>query len=163
MRVGDLTDGEQAWATSVLEHELGGHLQARRGEVIDVLDGAALVAWRKGKRVGLLTFRADGDARTELAAIIAIERRSGVGSALVRALVERARAQGAREIRVTTTNDNLAALAFYQRLGFRLVELRAGAVDAARASLKPSIAANAANGIPLRDELELALDLGEPG
>ena len=33
-----------------------------------------------------------------------------------------------------TTNDNLAALHFYQRRGFRLADLRPGAVDEARAS-----------------------------
>ena len=38
-----------------------------------------------------------------------------------------------------TTSDNLVALRFYQRAGFRMAELRPGAVDAARARLKPSI------------------------
>ena len=33
-----------------------------------------------------------------------------------------------------TTNDNLAALRFYQRRGFRLAGLRPGAVDEVRAS-----------------------------
>ena len=55
---------------------------------------------------------------------------------------------------LTTTNDNVDALRFYQRHGFRLVELRPGAVDAAR-RLKPEIPATGAHGIPLRDELEL--------
>jgi hypothetical protein len=39
------------------------------------------------------------------------------------------------------------------------VALRAGAVDRARAELKPSIGEVADNGIPIRDELELAIDL----
>ncbi len=37
-----------------------------------------------------------------------------------------------REVRLTTTNDNVDALRFYQRRGFRLAELRPGAVDQAR-------------------------------
>jgi GNAT superfamily N-acetyltransferase len=57
-------------------------------------------------------------------------------------------------LRLTTTNDNLDALRFYQRRGFRLVALRPGAVDAARA-LKPEIPVTGAHGIPLRDELDL--------
>ena len=157
--VQDLAPDDLQWADDALERELGGRHQARRGELIDVLDEDGLVAWRDGGRVGLLTYRPDGDGRTELSALFTLEPGTGVGSALVRELVRRVRASRGREIRVTTTNDNVTALAFYQRLGFRLVELRAGAVDGARASLKPSIPDVAANGIPFRDELELALDL----
>ena len=59
---------------------------------------------------------------------------------------------------LVTTNDNLDALRVYQRRGFRLAELRAGAVDAARA-LKPSIPVTGRYGIPLRDELILVRPL----
>jgi hypothetical protein len=57
-----------------------------------------------------------------------------------------------------TTNDNLAALRFYQRRGMRLVAVHAGAVAEAR-RLKPSIPLVGQHGIPIRDELELELDL----
>jgi hypothetical protein len=58
-----------------------------------------------------------------------------------------------------TTNDNLAALALYQKAGWRLSELRAGAIDSLRRSVKPSISEVGEHGIPLRDELELSKDL----
>jgi hypothetical protein len=77
---------------------------------------------------------------------------------LLAAFLEAIRGSGARRVWLATTNDNLDALAFYQRRGFRLAELRPGAVDAAR-RLKPTIPAVGAHGIPMRDELELVLDL----
>ena len=58
---------------------------------------------------------------------------------------------------LVTTNDNLDALRFYQRRGFSLCALRAGAVDDSRRRLKPSISLTGAYGIPLRDELEFEL------
>ena len=58
-----------------------------------------------------------------------------------------------------TTNDNLRALGIYQRRGMRLVALRAGAMDEARRTLKPELAEIGNDGIPLRDELELELQL----
>jgi acetolactate synthase regulatory subunit len=58
-----------------------------------------------------------------------------------------------------TTNDNVDALRFYQRRGFRLDTLRAGAVDEARRGLKPLIPESGRYAIPLRDELELVLDV----
>ena len=66
---------------------------------------------------------------------------------------------GCRRLWVVTTNDNLGALRFYQRRGFRLAALRPGAVDASRALLKPEIPSLGNDGIPLRDEIELELSL----
>ena len=154
-----LTAADVAWAETILEGAFGGRHQARRGELIDALANDGLVAERGGRRAGLLTHRPDGPGRTEITALLVLERRRGIGTALVRALVRRATEAGDREIRVTTTNDNLGALAFYQRLGFRLVELRAGAVDEARRSIKPSLPRTGDEGLPLRHELELGLEL----
>ena len=57
-------------------------------------------------------------------------------------------------LRVTTTNDNLNALRFYQRRGFRITAVRPGAVDEARRT-KPSISTSGEDGIPIHDEIEL--------
>ena len=59
---------------------------------------------------------------------------------------------------VTTTNDNLNALGFYQRRGFGIALVRPGAVDESRL-LKPSIPWIGEGGIPLHDEIELDLQL----
>jgi hypothetical protein len=69
--------------------------------------------------------------------------------------------RGVAVLRLTTTNDNLTALRFYQRRGFRIAAVRPGAVAAAR-RLKPTIPELGEHGIPIRDEIELALTLG-PG
>ena len=57
-----------------------------------------------------------------------------------------------------SANDNLRALRFYQRRGLRLVALYPGALARSR-ELKPSIPAIGSDGIPVRDELELEMDL----
>ena len=95
----------------------------------------------------------------ELVAINAFVRHQGIGSALLRSIVDRLK--GFEVLRLTTTNDNLDALRFYQRRGFRLQALRLGAVDAARA-YKPTISAMGEHGIPIRDELDLTLQLLGP-
>ena len=53
-----------------------------------------------------------------------------------------------RKVRFTTTNDNVDALRFYQRRGFRLAELRPRAVDQAREQ-RPEIPRVGDYGIPL--------------
>jgi GNAT superfamily N-acetyltransferase len=134
--------------------ELGGREQVRRGERIDALRPPGWVAERDGRPAGLLTAAARDDG-WELVLLVTTERRTGVASALVDHLVGEAAQAGAVRVWVVTTNDNLAALAFYQRRGFRLSALRAGAVDEARATLKPEIPLTGREGLPLRDELEL--------
>jgi GNAT superfamily N-acetyltransferase len=95
----------------------------------------------------------------ELVAINAFSRYQGIGSALLRSIVDGL--EGFEILRLTTTNDNLNALRFYQRRGFRLQALRPGAVEATRAH-KPTISAVGEHGIPIRDELDLTLELRAP-
>ena len=85
----------------------------------------------------------------------------GAGTALIEGLVRLLRTQEIAVLRVTTTNDNLSAFRFYQRRGFRIVAMRPRAVAASR-RLKPGIPDVGEYGIPIRDEIELALILG-PG
>jgi hypothetical protein len=152
---------ELAWAEAAITDAFGGRQQARRGELVDVLELPWLIAERDGERLGLLLYRPDdGEGRGELAALATPVHGAGAGTALVRELRRRI---PDRPIWVVTTNDNTDALRFYQRLGFRLRELRAGAVDEARRTLKPTIPAVGRYGLPLRDELELILEPGETG
>ena len=133
---------------------MGGRWQARRGELIDVLDLPGLVAEVDGERSGLLTYRVDGEG-CEIAVLLAATPHSGIGTALIDALLRRVERHS---IWVVTTNDNVDAVRFYQRRGFRLRALRVGAVDDSRRRLTPHIPPTGEHGIPLRDELELVYD-----
>ena len=149
-------EADRAWARAVLEEEFGGALQARRGELVDAAALPGFVAEEDGELVGLLTYRREGDD-CELVAIVALEPRRGIGTALVEAL--RDEVADCERIWLVTTNDNLEMLRFAQRRGFALSDLRPGAVDDSRRRLKPQIGEIGVHGIPLRDELELELRL----
>jgi ribosomal protein S18 acetylase RimI-like enzyme len=150
---------DETWAAEILGGELAGRWQARRDVLVDVLDAEGLVAEAEGERVGVLAFRPDGAEAFELAALVVTKPGHGIGSALIAAFLGEASRRGARRVWVVTTNDNLDALRLYQRRGFRIAEVRVRAIDRSRTELKPSIGAIGANGIPIRDEIELAIDL----
>jgi ribosomal protein S18 acetylase RimI-like enzyme len=125
-----------------------------RGRAYDLERCDCLIA---GDFAGLAAVCRDEAPILELVAINAFEPGKGVGTALLQALPI-CFGEGMRQIRVGTTNDNLEALSFYQRHGYRLHTLRPGALDASR-RLKPSIARVGHAGIPLRDEIDLMLDI----
>jgi ribosomal protein S18 acetylase RimI-like enzyme len=103
---------------------------------------------------GVLTYIVDRD-QCEILTLHTAEQWQGVGTALVEAVERLATRQGCRRLWLITTNDNLDALRFYQRRGFRLAALHPGAVDDSRARLKPEIPTVGDYGIPLQDEVEL--------
>jgi len=143
---------DEQWAEALLATMLAGRLQARRGELVDALGVPGIVALHGLERVGLLSYDVTG-VDCEVVALAATPRHTGVGTLLLDAL--RAHVEGRRRVWLITTNDNLDALRFYQRRGFRLAALYPGAVDEARMQLKPGIPSVGAYGIALRDEIEL--------
>jgi len=107
--------------------------------------------------VGLVTYGLDGGA-CEIVTIDALREGEGIGTALLEAVVDAAREAGCKRVQLLTTNNNVRALAFYQKRGFRLVALKAGEIDEQR-KLKPSIPEVDSAGLPIRDELHLELSL----
>ena len=113
--------------------------------------------WAAGAMLGLAAVSDRDRPIAELVAINAFEPWRGIGTALIDAIVAALDADF-HTLRLTTTNDNIDALRFYQRRGFRLAALRPGAVDEARLR-KPSIPATGDYGLPIRDEIDLVLSL----
>lgn len=108
-----------------------------------------------GVRVGLLTHTPMRvGCECEVITLSTSLQRGGVGTRLLEHAASQARAAGCTRIFLTTTNDNLNALGFYQKRGWRLVAVYAGAVDRARIT-KPCIPLLGFNDIPLHDDIEL--------
>jgi ribosomal protein S18 acetylase RimI-like enzyme len=145
------------WAEGLLTDELGGRMQARRGELIDVLDADGLVALRAAQPVGIITWGREQGGSAEIAclAVASAARRRGIGRALLTAAADALRRRGVGRTWLVTTNDNHAALALYAQVGYRLAAVRPGAIDELRRTIKPSIPEVSPNGIPIHDELEL--------
>ncbi len=110
---------------------------------------------RNGDIIGLLTYRIDGEAM-EVLTLNATVKGEGIGTALMLQAIDKARHVGCRRIFLTTTNDALRAIGFYQRLGLRIVAVNVGVVDEARKT-KPSIPETGEGGIGIHDEIVMEL------
>lgn len=154
MIIRDRSEDDIPWMRALLLERWSGTTIYVHGEAIDAMTLPALVA---GEHEGVATYRLM-EAEVELISLDAVEPGRGVGTALLAELIERLKPDGVRRLWATTTNDNLTALAFYQKRGFRLQRIRPGAIEEAR-RLKPGIPLVAENGIPIRDEIDLCRDL----
>jgi ribosomal protein S18 acetylase RimI-like enzyme len=125
--------------------------------VVDASTLPGLIAEDDGELVGLLTYEVTGTT-VELVTINAYRAEGGIGTLLLAEMTALVRSHGCTRIILMTTNDNTDAIRFYQRRGFRLRELRPGAVDQVR-RIKPEIPEVGHHDIPIRDELELELPL----
>ena len=150
-------DDERERITAILVERWGAPIVVSRGVLHDMRELPALVADEDGEIAGVLTYK-PGDHEAEVVSIDALRQNRGIGTALLDAVVDVALANGWRRLWLITTNDNTAAIRFYQRRGWDLVAVHRGAVDESR-RLKPEIPQTGDDDIPIRHELELELVL----
>ena len=108
-----------------------------------------------GAIVGLVTDCLEGES-CEIVTLDSLRPGTGLGSALMAGTIAAARAAGCRRLWLTTTNDNLNALRFYQKRGLQLFAFYPNALLETR-RLKPALPQLGQDGIPLRDELALEI------
>jgi ribosomal protein S18 acetylase RimI-like enzyme len=153
-----IEDGDRERARELIRERWHDDIVVAHGVVFEPAALLGFVAVDgSGAIVGLVTYTVDAEA-CEIVTIDALTEGVGVGRALVAAVEDAARRVGCRRIELVTTNDNESALDFYRRLGFVVVEVRADAIEASR-TLKPSIPLANDAGVPIRDEIALALEL----
>jgi len=151
-----LRPDDQDWVRDYTRQEWGTDFVVGHGDVMKPHELPGFVA-ESSQVVGLLTYQIAG-AQCEVVTLNSAESGHGIGTALIEAVREAALRQGCLRLWLITTNDNLNALRFYQKRGFRLVAVRRNGVDRSRL-IKPEIPLVGDYGIPLRDEIELEMIL----
>jgi ribosomal protein S18 acetylase RimI-like enzyme len=136
----------------------GGEEMLARGNIYrpDDVDGGFVVE-EGDEWIGLVTFIIKND-ECEVTSLDSLREGKGIGTKLIDAIMEEARKQNCKRLFLVTTNDNLRALGFYQRRNFVLVKLYPNAMEKTR-KIKPSVPLIGYNDIPLRDEIELEINL----
>ncbi len=147
----EATDGDRPAVRALFESDFGRTKIVAFGEVMDIDQMPALVAFMTAELSGALTYRLLGDALHMVAlATDPMWQRSGVGGHLVAEAELLARRLTLQRTVVATTNDNLPALYFYQRRGYRMTDLVPGSI-----SIHTGQEAAGFAGIPVRDEVRL--------
>ncbi len=153
-----LTTSDRGWIAEKMDECWGSTRIISRGKLhyAHTLPGY-VVQDAEGTPHGLLTYHIE-DGACEIVTLNSFREGIGVGTALVDAVMETARAEHCKRVWLITTNDNLPALRFWQKREFEIVAVYPGAVHEARRN-KPEIPLTGVHEIPIRDEIELARQL----
>lgn len=148
----------EGWGEQVglfISQNWGSQIIVSRGQIHEpaLLPGFMLVDG--GAITALITYEIK-DRECEIVSLDSRQENQGIGTALVKCVVEAARENGCRRIWLVTTNDNIRGIRFYQKRGFNLAALHTDAVNVAR-ELKPEIPLLGWDGIPIHHELEFEL------
>jgi ribosomal protein S18 acetylase RimI-like enzyme len=160
MEIRNVVPEDRSWIRDWLTEYFASPRIVSRGVLhqADALPG--LAATEAGIPIGLLLHDRRGD-ECEVVVLIAGQEGRGVASALLAATARMAAGAGCRRVWLTTTNDNAAAIGFYERRGWTRCAIRRDAMIEAR-RLKPELPELGHGGVPIRDEIEFELRLAPP-
>lgn len=153
MVIRDINESDRTWLTKLIIDNWGSPKIVTRGKVHHIEKLHGIIAEENNNKRGALTYRVENN-ECELVTLNAIEKNKGVGTLLIKELLKKAKTNGWTRVWVITTNDNLAAINFYQKRGFNIKTIYSNSIIASR-KLKPEIPFMGENGIPIRDEIEL--------
>jgi GNAT superfamily N-acetyltransferase len=157
MEIRRIVEADQSWVRQVLTEHFASPRIVSRGVLHHADSLPGFLVREASKPTGLLLYHM-GASECEVVALLSLQEGHGVATALLREVEQVARGAGCRRLWLITTNDNLTAIEFYRRRGWRQVALHQGAVVEAR-RLKPEIPEFGANGLPKIDEIEFELPL----
>jgi len=148
---------DRQWLRDVLASSWGSAIVVTLTGARDASSLAGFVAMNGGERAGVVTYELDGHD-CEVVTLTCYVAGRGAGTALLDAVRAVAAQVGCARLWLTTTNDNTAALRFYQRRGWNLVALHRDVLTEWR-RLKPGMSELGIDSIPMRHALELELRL----
>ncbi|MCJ7424202.1 GNAT family N-acetyltransferase [Candidatus Bathyarchaeota archaeon] len=148
---GDITDEERKEIQELVKRFWGEPEQWTFDRKFKVATLPAYVAKTKDAIAGFVSFAETDDNIIIVALGVLPEyQNSGAGRALIKEVEGYAKRLGKRKLLVSTSNDDLPAVAFYQFLDFQIFEVKPNVIAKKHGEIVKGIC-----GLPVRDELRM--------
>lgn len=145
------TDADRAAIEEICDRAWGETEVDAFGTTFDVLRGDNVLAEVDGRLAGMVSLAVNGgEIAIVLQSVYPDHQGGGIGKALLKAAVDRARDRRLPFVKVAVSNDDIASLYFYQRHGFVIADVALGVMADRLGSATPGFAC-----IPIRDEIRL--------
>jgi GNAT superfamily N-acetyltransferase len=148
----EIQNGDKEWMSKIMTAAWGSEIVVA-SKTFNTLKLPGFIAEIDGQNGGILTYNVARN-KLEIVSLNSVIEGKGLGSALIEKAKETVKKQNLKSVWLVTSNDNVDALKFYQKRGFRITKVYPGAIDKAR-KRKPNIPLIGDYGIPLKDALEL--------
>lgn len=146
-----VSKGERSVVRKFVRRFWGEEEQLAFDRKFSVAELPAYVAKAQERVIGFASFSPSSDALVVVAlGVLPRYQCCGIGSRLIRKVEAEARRLGKGRVLVSTSNDDLPALGFYQSLGFQIYEVKPNVIAEKHARILRGI-----GGLPVRDELRL--------
>lgn len=146
-------EDDKPWIRRLLRRYWATENILSKGKIHDAVNCKGFAALQKDEPVGLILYEIAND-ECEIITHNSTTDSGGVGSCLLAAVRNEARAHNCHRLWLVTTNDNTPAVRFYQRRDFDICAFHKDAISKAR-QLKPEIPDEGLDGIRVRHEIEL--------
>ncbi|REJ07143.1 GNAT family N-acetyltransferase [Halobacillus trueperi] len=157
MRIIDLKHMSTEDKVDFFHTHWGGTKMVISSGVYECTELEGFAALEDEENTGVVTY-VKKERACEIISLDSLIENKGIGTSLIQAVEGEAKRLGCHSLCVITTNDNIRALAFYQKRGFRIREIFHDAVQRAR-EMKPEIPTIGDHGIPIVDELLLKKEI----
>jgi ribosomal protein S18 acetylase RimI-like enzyme len=146
-----IAENDADWIRKFVSEFWGEERQLTFDRELDPVDYTAYIGRVGNSAIAFISLVEDKDDLIIVALGVYPEyQRSGIGTSLVEKAELQARRSGKKRMLVSTSNDNLPALGFYQALGFQIFEVAPNALERKHGEIIEGI-----GGLPVRDELRL--------
>ncbi len=143
---------------SFVSENWGSQMIVSKGKKYDTVELSGFICRKEDEIIGMITYNVCGE-ECEVITLDSKVNNLGLGTQLLNKVIEKSLSIGCKRVWLTTTNDNLNAIRFYQKRAFEWIEFRKDAILQSR-MLKPEIPESGYNDIPIRHEIEFEFLLG---
>jgi N-acetylglutamate synthase-like GNAT family acetyltransferase len=150
------TEADNAEITRIIRR-WGSEILISQGKIYSASDLEGIIACVDEKIAGVCLYYINS-RECEIVLFDVSKQKIGIGSTLINKTLEIAKNAGCKRLWLTTSNDNIDAIKFYQRRGFYIVNVHVEGMQDAR-KIKPEIPLKGNYDIPIRDEFEFEIQL----
>lgn len=140
-----------------ISEEWAGPVVITKGTVHDTSYSEGFISLTNGELTGYILYEICRN-QCEILVLQSILENQGIGSALIKAVLNKAKQAYCETVWLITTNDNIHAIRYYQKFGFELAAVHINAIEESR-KLKPTIPFFGNEKIPLKHEFEFQYKL----
>ncbi|KRQ87374.1 GTP pyrophosphokinase [Caloramator mitchellensis] len=155
VQIKEASEEDKNFLKEIIKDNWGSEIIVSKGKAYNVLNLPVIIAKVGEKIQGFAAYSIE-NKECELVLLESVEQSKGIGGMLIEKIIQISKENNCRRLFLITTNDNIEAIKFYQKNGFKLSSVYKGAVNEAR-KIKPQIPLLGNYDIPIEDEIEFEL------